>query len=98
MKKLMLFFVLATAFTLQFCSSARKAQKEVPKVSYATNVQPVISSNCGPCHIPPGGKITALNTYASAKENIDSIIVRIQRNPNEKGFMPFKHPKLPDST
>jgi hypothetical protein len=39
-----------------------------------------------------------LHTYATAKTNIDEMITRIQLNPGDKGFMPFKHPKLPDST
>jgi hypothetical protein len=98
MKKLTVALLLTGVFFFQFCSTSRKAQKEVPKVTYASNVQPIISTQCTPCHIPPGGKVTALNTYAAATKEIDDIIRRIQLNPGEKGFMPMKHPKLPDST
>lgn len=94
----MVILLLMTGFIFQFCSSARRAQKEVPKMSYATNVQPIISASCSPCHIPPGGNKKPLNTYDAASQNIDEIIARIQKNPTEKGFMPFKHPKLSDST
>ena len=97
MKKATIVLAVFTALVFQFCSSSRKAQK-VPKVSYASNVQPIISGNCAPCHIPPGGNKKALNSYVAAKDNIDDIIARIQKNPTDKGFMPFKHPKLPDST
>ncbi len=69
-----------------------------PKITYMANVQPTIVSNCSPCHIPPKGSKRAFNNYDSVKSNIDEIIARIQKQPDEKGFMPFKHPKLADST
>ena len=85
-------------FTFQFCTGSRKAQKAIPKTTYTAHVQPIIASSCSPCHIPPGGNKEALNTYATAKNEIDEIIERISLNPCEKGFMPMRHPKLPDST
>ena len=98
MKKIALFSVLFAAALLQFCSPAKRAQKNAPKVTYDSHVQAVILNNCSPCHIPPKGNKEALNTYEGAKKNIDERIRRIQLNPGEKGFMPFKHAKLPDST
>ena len=98
MKKLILFSFVGLSAVFQFCSSTKKAQAEAAKVTYTAKVQPLIATNCSPCHIPPQGKVKALNTYEAAKANIDEMITRIQKNPNEKGFMPFKHPKLPDST
>ncbi|MDQ6610252.1 MAG: hypothetical protein M3Y85_10570 [Bacteroidota bacterium] len=97
MKKTLLILLLIIAAFFQFCSSTKKAQMNVPSVSYAANVQPIIAMNCSPCHIPPGGKEKALNTYEAAKTNADDMIARIQKSPDEKGFMPFKHPKLSDS-
>lgn len=85
-------------FVLEFCSSSKNVTKAAPKVNYTANVQPLILANCSPCHIPPKGRIKALDTYASAKDNIDEIIARVNKNPADKGFMPFKHPKLSDST
>ena len=32
------------------------------------------------------------------KTDIDEIVRRIQLNPGDKGYMPFKRPKLSDST
>jgi hypothetical protein len=98
MKKFLFVFALSLAMIFQFCTGARKARLAASKTTYTNQVQPIIAATCSPCHIPPGGNKKALNTYTAAKENIDSIIVRINKNPNEKGFMPFKHPKLPDST
>lgn len=70
----------------------------MPKTTYLVNVQGIITANCSPCHFPPKGFKKPLNTYDSARLNIDEIIARIQKQPNEKGFMPFKHSKLSDST
>ena len=99
MKKLVLLSLLVTGTLFQYCSSTKKAQSAaVSKVTYAANVQPVIQANCSPCHIPPQGRARPLNTFDAAKANIDETIVRIGRNPEDKGFMPMRHPKLSDST
>jgi hypothetical protein len=60
--------------------------------------KPLIVANCSPCHIPPKGFKKALDTYDAAKTNIDDMLTRINLNPGDRGFMPFKHPKLSDST
>ncbi|HEY0356223.1 MAG TPA: hypothetical protein VGC29_08470 [Flavisolibacter sp.] len=98
MRKIALLFIFFTAALLQFCSPARRARKEAPKVTYENHLQPIIVNNCSPCHIPPKGNKEPLNTYEAVKKNIDESIRRINLNPGEKGFMPFKHAKLPDST
>lgn len=99
MKKILipaLFF--ATVVIFEFCSSSKKAQKSVPKTSYSTDVQSIVATNCSPCHIGAGAKQKKLDSYDAVKPNIDEIIRRIQLNPTDKGFMPFRHPKLTDST
>lgn len=99
MKKTVLLLLLAAGALFQYCSSTKKAQgATAKKVTYAGDVQPLIAANCSPCHIPPKGNKEALHTYEAAKAHIDESIVRIKRGPEEKGFMPFKHPKLSDST
>ena len=98
MKKMTVFVLVLSGALLQFCSTARKAQKETPKVTYEAHVRPLITTHCSPCHIPPKGNKEALDTYAHAKGHIDDMITRIKLNPGDKGFMPLKHPKLPDST
>jgi hypothetical protein len=97
MRKSGILSILLLLLVFQYCSTAKKAQA-VPLVTYQANVMPVIQANCAPCHIGPGGKQAALNNYTTAKMAIDDVISRIQKNPTDRGFMPFKHPKLPDST
>ena len=89
------------------CHSKKKAMAEptanaaaAPSaVSYAVSVKSIVASNCSPCHIPSqGGNKKALDTYDALKTNINDVIRRIELNPTDMGFMPFKHPKLSDST
>jgi len=99
MKKFTVLSVLIAAFLFQFCTGTKKAQKQKAQlVTYDAHVAPIITNTCSPCHIPPKGNKEALNTYASAKAHVDDMLERIQKNPGDKGFMPFKHPKLSDST
>lgn len=97
MKKTILIMLVLAGAVLQFCSTPKQAQAPVAKVAYTSDVQPLITQHCSPCHIPPKGNKEALNTYEAAKKNIDESIRRISLNPGDKGFMPFKHPKLSDS-
>lgn len=96
MKKLIALLLISLPFLLQFCSTSRNAAKS--NITYAAHVQPIMEAHCTPCHFPPKGNKKPYNTYLAVKNDIDSIIDRVNRNPGEKGFMPFKHPKLPDST
>lgn len=98
MKKLCVLLLLAAPFVLQFCSSSKNAVKAAPKLTYTANVQPLMVANCSPCHFPPKGNKKAFDTYIGVKGNIDSLLERVNRNPGDRGFMPFKHPKLADST
>jgi hypothetical protein len=81
---------------LTYCSSSKKATK-VPKTTYTANLSTVITTNCTPCHIPSkGGNKKPYDNYANVKADIDEMIRRIQLNPTDKGFMPFKKTeKLP---
>src|SRR5215216_2061732 len=93
--------VALTVIIFSNCHSAKKVQAEtmVPKLTYEQDLQPAIAQNCSPCHIPSkGGNKKAFDTYDAAKANIDSMIARIELNPGQKGFMPFKGKKLSDST
>lgn len=102
MKKALIIASCFLSLFLMFCNPARKATQDVPpppssNVTYIKDIQPIIATRCTPCHIPPKGNKKPYDTYVRVKEDIDSIISRINRNPGERGFMPFKHPKLPDS-
>lgn len=99
MKKVLIpVLFLATVVVFEFCSGSKKAQKSAPAVTYANNVESIVAGNCSPCHVGAGAKQKKLDSYDAAKTNIDDIIRRIQLNPSDKGFMPFRHPKLSDST
>lgn len=98
-----LFLLIVTVLVFSYCSSSKKSaasKAETLQVSYANNVQTLIVGNCSPCHIPEkGGRKKAYDNYANVKTDIDEIIRRIELNPHEKGFMPFKKTeKLNDST
>ncbi len=93
--------VMVAVILLSNCHSARKASAKtpVPKLTYQANIQPLVANTCSPCHFPSkGGNKKPFDSYEAIKANIDSMIVRIQLNPGDKGFMPFKRPKLNDST
>jgi hypothetical protein len=97
MKKYFVLLLILTPFVLQFCSSSRNIAKR-NNITYTTHVQALMETHCTPCHFPPKGNKKAYDTYLAVRNDIDSIISRVSKNPGEKGFMPFKHPKLPDST
>ncbi|MBP6023089.1 c-type cytochrome [Ferruginibacter sp.] len=62
---------------------------------YNSAVQSLIQAKCTPCHIPSKGGFKAnLDGYDLSKKYIADIIARIEKNPGDKGFMPFKNPKL----
>ncbi|MEP6711299.1 MAG: hypothetical protein ABJA37_02730, partial [Ferruginibacter sp.] len=99
MKKLLIILVLGLPMLFQFCSSTKKAQAvKASNITYMANVQDLVMGNCSPCHIPPKGFKKPFDNYNAVMQNIDEIIERIKKQPDEKGFMPFKHSRLPDST
>jgi len=100
MKKLILLSSMAVmAIFLSNCSGAKKLAA-APKLNFESNLKAVVMSECAPCHIPSkGGNKKPYDNYANVKTDIDEIIRRIEMNPGERGFMPFrKTTKLNDST
>ena len=88
----------ATLLVFSNCNSSKKVTTPA-KVNYASGVETLVMANCSPCHIPSkGGNKLALDSYTSVKDNIDAIVTRIEMDPGTRGFMPFKRPKLSDST
>lgn len=101
MKKLFLLGAFAaTVILLSNCGPSQKVTTvAAPKSNYETNVQATVMANCSPCHIPAnGGRKRAYDNFANVKADIDEIIRRIELNPADRGFMPFrKAEKLSDS-
>ncbi len=63
----------------------------VPKSTFESGVSTALMNNCAPCHIPSkGGRMKAYDNVANVKADIDDIIRRIELNPTDGGFMPFK--------
>jgi membrane-bound lytic murein transglycosylase B len=89
--------LLAAVLMFQFCSSSKKAASKEVAVTYDANVKPVIQSSCAPCHIAGKGNKKPLDNFADASSVADDIIARIQKSPEERGFMPFKHARLSDA-
>lgn len=101
MKKILLLCsILTTVILFSNCGASKKAQTvTVPKMTYDNNIQTLVMNHCSPCHIPAkGGNKEPLDGYEKVKTNIDEILRRIELNPGEKGYMPFKKAKLSDST
>ena len=102
MKKFILLSSICLSFALIIFSCSRKSaatiasKKEAAHVSlYETSVKPLIATKCAPCHFPAeGGKKKTLDNYDSVKVVASDIIRRIELNPGDKGFMPFRKPKL----
>lgn len=99
MKRFALLTLITTVIIIfSYCNTAKKAAATTPKLTYANNIQTLVTSKCSPCHIPDkGGNKKPLNTYEAVRSTIDDMVHRIELNPGEKGFMPFKRPKLNDS-
>ena len=101
MKKITVFAsAVFAAIIFMNCNAGKKATASAPaSLTYEGSLREVISQNCTPCHIPAkGGNKKAYDNFANVHSDIDEIIRRIKLNPGERGFMPMKHPKLPDST
>lgn len=108
MKKFFVFSgILVSAFILSQCcgpkqvtGTAEATPPPPPKSTYKTDMVSLVAANCSPCHIPAnGGKKKPYDNYANVKADIDEMIHRIELNPTDRGFMPFrKSAKLSDST
>lgn len=103
MKILVILLSAALMLALSYCNFPKEIAKtgnEVLrfKTTYSGNVSITISSYCSPCHIPAkGGFKKDYSNYTNVKTDIDEIIRRIELNPGDKGFMPFKRTKVSDS-
>jgi hypothetical protein len=97
MKKLLLISMVAIIMLFQFCTP-KAAQMAIPKAYYQNDVANIVATSCAPCHIPPKGFKKPYTSFDAVKGDINEIIRRVQLNPGEQGFMPYKAAaKLPDS-
>lgn len=84
--------VLALSIVLMNCSTSKKGVSEyIPvenKVSYETDIKPIIAASCAPCHFPPQGRKEPLENYIHVKENIGSILKLVKLPKEDRNFMP----------
>lgn len=102
-KKIIIAAAISASLFFAYCNPSKKAAggevKEAPKSTYESGVATLVAGNCSPCHIAGKGKMKPYDNYANLKSDIDEVIRRIELNPTERGFMPFKKTaKLSDST
>jgi hypothetical protein len=92
MKKIRLIaFIIPLSLIIANCNSAKKGKSEyveVKKISYKTDIEPIIANSCTPCHIPPQGRKEPLENYTNVKAHIVSILERVQLPQDNRKFMP----------
>jgi uncharacterized membrane protein len=92
MKKLKLaLLILPFSIILMNCNSTKKGTEystAEKKISYKTDIEPIIANSCTPCHIPPQGRKEPLENYNHVKENIDAILERVHLPQDNRKFMP----------
>lgn len=79
MKHLLIAGVVVLAVFFSYCNTAKKATASKATVTYEAHIQPIIATQCAPCHIPDKGRVMPLNTYEAVSGVIDDIIVRIEK-------------------
>ncbi len=58
--------------------------------TFSNDIQPLLQSKCAPCHTNPEGGLPYYLDYANASQAIEAILDRVQRSPDEGGFMPMR--------
>lgn len=94
-KYILIITVISTAF-FAACTKKASVGKTVKTTTYTTDIMPLIQAKCTPCHLPSKGGFKAnFENYEGAKKYGAEMLVRVMLNPGDRGFMPFKHDKLP---
>ncbi len=97
MKKTMFVLTIVGLTVFAACSKKNNPGKtlKVVATTYTMDVAPLIQAKCSPCHLPSrGGNKASFEDHASAIKYGADMVTRIQLNPGERGFMPFKNSKL----
>jgi hypothetical protein len=98
MKKLrMLILIVPVVLILLNCNTKKGTLEKTPvkQVSYKTDIAPILSTSCTPCHFPPDGRKKPYENYEHVKADIASIIERVKLPHDDPRFMPFKQKKPP---
>lgn len=84
-----------------YCNSTKKAtvEKQPKKASFnwTANIKPLMVEKCSPCHVEGKGNKLPLDNMDNVKTHVDDIIRRIEMHLGDRGYMPFKNPRLSDT-
>ncbi len=95
MKKMFFYLTIAALAIFAACAKKNNPAKTPVTTTYTMDVAPLIQAKCSPCHIPSrGGNKASFENHGSAIKYGAEMVTRIHLNPGERGFMPFKNPKL----
>ncbi|MBK8611078.1 MAG: hypothetical protein IPL84_14330 [Chitinophagaceae bacterium] len=95
MKKIFIAVLVGSVALFAACTKKASPAKVVVKTNYNIDIVPLLQARCTPCHLPSQKGFKAnFENYESAKKYAADMVTRIQLNPGDKGFMPFKHAKL----
>jgi len=99
MKKITFGLILVAVIVFTACTKKASPGKTVEKTtSYTTDIVPLLQAKCTPCHLPSkGGNKANFENYEGAKKYGTAMLERVMLNPGDRGFMPFKHAKLPEA-
>ena len=90
------FLTFAVLFSILFLASCEKEEPVVvvPKTTYTKDIKPLLLAKCAPCHLVGGSNPNKWDDFATAKNKIDVIIDRVNREQGATGFMPRNGTKL----
>jgi mono/diheme cytochrome c family protein len=89
------FIVTLIVITVFAACSRKSSPAKVVLTTYNTDILPLMQSKCAPCHLPSkGGNKANFENYESAKKHSADMLVRVMKNPGERGFMPMRNDKL----
>ncbi|MEO6252241.1 MAG: hypothetical protein ABIO79_03015 [Ferruginibacter sp.] len=98
MKKTPYILTLIVIIAFSACSKKASPGKTVVYTTYTKDIVPLVQAKCSPCHLPSkGGNKANFENYESAKKYGADMLARVMLNPGQRGFMPFKHDKLPET-
>ena len=92
-------FILTLAAVTFFIACSKKASPaRVKLTTYTVDIAPLLQAKCAPCHMPSkNGRKADFENYESAKRHATQMLDRVLMDPGQRGFMPFKNEKLPET-
>jgi mono/diheme cytochrome c family protein len=96
--KSLLFIIILGLATFLLSSSApllSNSYLDHTPVTYQQQIRPIFATHCLSCHGNRESKKRQLDTYDTVKEKIDDILYRVQLEPSNRKFMPYKMRQAP---